>query len=116
MCLLNQEETTMKPFLALCFLFFISLATYADTCPQPPHGYLFRVAAWGNHNDDTSQIRCHYYKNSNENIHQEIRTNEYYKVSDMEQLPNWSLTSDRYYLCTSFNTDVNECAFKKRSS
>lgn len=104
----------MKRILILCSFYFISVLSYADTCPQPPYGYIFRVAAWGNHSESTSQIRCHYYKIGNESIHREIRTYDEYHEADIQGLPNWTSTGDRYYVCTSFNNNVNECAFRHR--
>jgi hypothetical protein len=104
----------MKRILVLCSLYFVASLSYADTCPQPPNGYIFRVGAWGNHVDMTSQIRCHYYKRGDESNHQEIRTNNYYHEEDMNRLSNWHSSGNRYYLCTSSNNNVNDCAFSRR--
>ena len=103
----------MKRILTFCSLFFLTTLAFADTCPQPREGYVFRVAAWGNHYDSTSQIRCHYYLKNDLSRYYEVHTNEYYHEKDMARLTRWS-ASNHYYLCTSFNTDVNECAFSRR--
>lgn len=82
--------------------------SYAETCPPPPNGYVFRVAAWGNHTNSTDRIRCHYYSDSE---HIEIKTNEFKTKSAFASNPKWHGTDDFYFLCTSFIKDVNECAF-----
>ncbi len=100
----------MIRFLVLSCLYFVSLLSYAQTCPYPPSGFLFRVAAWGNHSSSTSQIRCHYYDETGR-FSQEIDTVEFFNEAHMDGLSRWNSSGDRYYLCTSFNTNVNECAF-----
>lgn len=100
----------MKRFLVLSSLYFVSLLSYAQTCPYPPSGYVFRVAAWGDHSSNTSQIRCHYYDETGR-FSKEIDTAEFFTKSHMETLSNWSSSGNNYYLCTSFNTSVFECGF-----
>ena len=101
----------MKCIVSFFYLCSVSLLSFANTCPPPNAGYVFRVAAWGNHSDDVSQIRCYYYRLGNESDQQVSSTYEYYRAKDMENLPNWHSTGDKYYLCTSFNTNIYDCAF-----
>jgi hypothetical protein len=104
----------MKRILIFCSLFFVTILTYANTCPSPPKGFIFRVAAWGNHVDPTSQVRCHYYYSADESIQREIWTAEWYTEADFIGYPQWYSSDHYYYLCTSHATNVNECPFGKK--
>lgn len=102
----------MKRILVLCSLYFITLLSYAETCPQPQDGYIFRVAAWGNHIDPTSQVRCYYYNRNDESIHYELRTAEWYTEQDIEDA--WGHDDYRYHLCVSHNNNVYDCMFSHK--
>lgn len=97
----------MKQILLFCSLFFVTILAHAKTCPQPPAGFHFSVAAWGNHVDRTSQVRCHYYDSNN--VEREIWTSESYTEEDFIGHPQWHPSDHYYYLCSSLN--VNDCAF-----
>lgn len=96
--------------LSLFILFFVTTFVYAGTCPLPPKGYDFRVAAWGNHASPTDAIRCHYYSyDGTDQI--EITMDEIKTKSAFKNHPKWHGSDDFYFLCTSFNKDINDCAF-----
>lgn len=101
----------MKQLLSFAILFFVTTISYAETCPQPQLGYVFRVAAWGNHSSTSDIVRCHYYSYDNSK-HIEIKSGGWRTESAFINHPKWhGGNGDHYYLCTSFVMDVRECEF-----
>ena len=100
----------MKKILLGCILSFITLSTYAETCPEAPGGYEFRVAAWGDHAKNVDKVRCHYYFYRDQTQHIEISTGGLVDERAFKGHPEW-YTSDRYSLCSSHTKNVNDCPF-----
>lgn len=102
----------MKRILVFCSLYFLASLSYAETCPSPRNGYFFSIAAWGNHVNPTSPVRCHYYNYIDRTAHYEYVTSEWYSERDMQI--SWSNNEYLYKICQSHNKDVNECSFSHK--
>ncbi len=100
----------MKKILICCIIYLFTISVYADTCPPAPKGYLFRVAAWGDHASSSDMVRCHYYT-PDYGKHMEIRPAAWLDQSAFINHPEWSAIDNLYYLCTSHGTDIRECPF-----
>lgn len=99
----------MKKLILFCIFFCTLPLAHAETCYTPPPGYVFRVAAWGDHRNEMDYVRCHYYSGSN---HIEIKNYQLLSKNAFLSHANWHGDANNlYFLCTSFNTDINECPF-----
>jgi hypothetical protein len=99
----------MKKILMMFVLSSFTAFAHAQFCPPAPDGYTFRVGAWGDHHSEYDDVRCYYYKGS-----QQIRLNAgvWLDESAFKNHPQWGhISQDHYLLCSGSVTDVRDCPF-----
>lgn len=100
----------MKKLIFCCLLFFTAVSAHAETCPANPSGYIFRVAAWGDHKKSVDNVRCYYYSVYDE-TKSVILTSNLIPESAITSHPEWSNENDHYHLCVSRSDNIYACPF-----